>query len=351
MEAASIPEQPSAAPPRRALGKILSDNILWILMGIALLIFFFKDPQQTFDDVKTGLSNGTIWALIALGYTLVYGIIELINFAHGDVFMLGSMIALFLIVQVFGISAATPPLLLVFVLLLVILITMVVTAALNVSIERVAYRPLRNAPKLAPLISAIGMSFVLQNVALLIAGPANKSVDNLLPTVNLLSYVGVNTVELSFRQVFVGVVTIPLLVGMSWFVAKTKQGRAMRATAQDPDTAGLMGVDVNRTIALTFLLGGALAGAAGVVQILYNNVTVWNLGFRFGLNAFTSAVLGGIGNLPGAVLGALVLGQINAFSDRYVAANWTNAIVFMVLIGVLVFKPTGLLGQQLADRA
>ena len=138
---------------------------------------------------------------------------------------------------------------------------------------------------------------------------------------------------------------------MSWFVAKTKQGKAMRATAQDPDTAGLMGVDVNRTIAFTFLIGGALAGAAGVVQILYNNVTVWNLGFRFGLNAFTSAVLGGIGNLPGAVLGALVLGQINAFSDRYVAANWTNAIVFMVLIGVLVFKPTGLLGQQLADRA
>jgi branched-chain amino acid transport system permease protein len=125
----------------------------------------------------------------------------------------------------------------------------------------------------------------------------------------------------------------------------------MRATAQDPDTAGLMGVDVNRTIALTFLLGGALAGAAGVVQILYNNVTVWNLGFRFGLNAFTSAVLGGIGNLSGAVVGALVLGQINAFSDRYFSANWTNAIVFGVLIAVLVFKPTGLLGQQLADRA
>ncbi|TMF34685.1 MAG: branched-chain amino acid ABC transporter permease [Chloroflexi bacterium] len=307
--------------------------------------------DQIVQTFIIGLSNGLIFALVALGYSLVYGIIELINFAHGDVFMLGSMIALLLISGVFGVTAATSPLMIVIIVAAVILITMAVTATINVTIERLAYRPLRNAPKLAPLISAIGMSFVLQNIALLIAGPANKSIDNVLPSVNLLSYIGVNTVELSFRQVFVAVVTVPLLIGMSWFVAKTKQGKAMRATAQDPDTAGLMGVDVNRTIAFTFLIGGALAGAAGVVQILYNNVTVWNLGFRFGLNAFTSAVLGGIGNLPGAVLGALVLGQINAFSDRYVAANWTNAIVFMVLIGVLVFKPTGLLGQQLADRA
>jgi len=228
---------------------------------------------------------------------------------------------------------------------------MLATATINASIERVAYRPLRNAPKLAPLISAIGMSFVLQNIANLIAGPANKSIDNLFPTTNLLSVFGIETIAVTFQQAFVAMVTIPLLIALTWFVDKTKQGRAMRATAQDPDTAGLMGVDVNRTIALTFLIGGALAGAAGVVQILYNNVTVWNLGFRFGLNAFTSAVLGGIGNLSGAVVGALVLGQINAFSDRYLSANWTNAIVFMVLIAVLVFKPTGLLGQQLADRA
>ena len=138
---------------------------------------------------------------------------------------------------------------------------------------------------------------------------------------------------------------------LSWFVSTTRQGKAMRATAQDPDTAGLMGVDVNRTIAITFLIAGALAGAAGVVQILYNNTTVWNLGFRFGLNSFTAAVLGGIGNLQGAVLGALVLGFINAFSDRFFSANWTNALVFGILIAILVFKPTGLLGQQLADRA
>jgi len=307
--------------------------------------------DQVIQTFIIGLSNGLIFALVALGYTLVYGIIELINFAHGDLFMTGSMMAFFLISVTFKLTPATEPVTMIAIILLVIAAVMVATAAINVAIERVAYRPLRNAPKLAPLISAIGMSFVLQNIANLLAGPANKSIDNLFPTTNLLSAFGITTIAVNFQQAFVAVVTIPLLIALTWFVDKTRQGRAMRATAQDPDTAGLMGVDVNRTIALTFLIGGALAGAAGVVQILYNNVTVYNLGFRFGLNAFTSAVLGGIGNLRGAVVGALVLGQINAFSDRYISANWTNAIVFAVLIGVLVFKPTGLLGQQLADRA
>jgi branched-chain amino acid transport system permease protein len=282
---------------------------------------------------------------------MVYGIIELINFAHGDLFMLGSFIAFVLISSVFTMTADTPLAQMIGQIALIIAVTMVATAAINLSIERVAYKPLRNAPKLAPLISAIGMSFVLQNVALLIFGPANKSVNAILPQVNVLSVFGITGITISAEQVFVAIVTIPLLIALTWFVNKTRQGRAMRATAQDPDTAGLMGVNVDRTIAITFLIGGALAGAAGVVQILYNNTTVWNLGFRFGLNAFTSAVLGGIGNLQGAVLGAIVLGLINAFSDRYLAANWTNAIVFGVLIGILVFRPTGLLGQQLADRA
>jgi branched-chain amino acid transport system permease protein len=307
--------------------------------------------DQILQTIIIGLSNGLIFALVALGYTLVYGIIELINFAHGDLFMLGSFIAFVLISLVFHINADTGLPMMIGVILVVIAITMLATATINASIERVAYRPLRNAPKLAPLISAIGMSFVLQNIALLIFGPANKSVDAILPPVNVLSTFGITAITISSEQVFVAIVTIPLLVGLTWFVSKTRQGKAMRATAQDPDTAGLMGVDVNRTIAITFLIGGALAGAAGVVQILYNNTTVWNLGFRFGLNSFTSAVLGGIGNLQGAVLGAMILGLINAFSDRYIAANWTNAIVFGVLIAILVFKPTGLLGQQLADRA
>jgi branched-chain amino acid transport system permease protein len=323
---------------------------------VAFLIFqvvgiFLFGYEQFFQTEIIGLSNGLIFALVALGYTLVYGIIELINFAHGDVFMLGSMFAFLLIGPIFGVTVDTPVFLKLGIILFVLGVVMLGTAALNVTIERVAYKPLRSAPKLAPLISAIGVSFVLQNVALLLAGPGNKSIDNIFGTYNLFSAFGVTGITLNIQQLFVAVVTIPLLIALSWFVRTTKQGKAMRATAQDPDTAGLMGVDVNRTIAITFLIAGALAGAAGVVQILYNNTTVWNLGFRFGLNSFTAAVLGGIGNLQGAVLGAIVLGFINAFSDRYFSANWTNAIVFGVLIAVLVFKPTGLLGQQLADRA
>jgi branched-chain amino acid transport system permease protein len=305
-----------------------------------------------------GLANGLIFALVALGYTLVYGIIELINFAHGDVFMLGSMLAFFLVAPsssggwgLFPITVDTPLPLKIAEILVVLAICMLVLAILNVAIERVAYRPLRHAPKLAPLISAIGMSYVLQNVGLVWGGAYQRTIDSPFPSNNLLEPFGITGVSINTAQVFVAVVTVPLLVALSLFVGRTKQGRAMRATAQDPDTAGLMGVDVNRTIAITFLIGGLLAGAAGVAQILYNNYTVYNLGFRFGLNSFTAAVLGGIGNLQGAVLGALVIGEVNALSDFYLSPNWTQAIVFGVLIAILVFRPTGLLGQQLADRA
>jgi branched-chain amino acid transport system permease protein len=315
--------------------------------------------DQLLQTLIIGLAEGLIFALVALGYTLVYGIIELINFAHGDLFMIGSLTAFMLIAPkdpsgglgVFPITANTPVPLMIAQILIVLVITIGLCAGLNMAIERLAYRPLRHAPKLAPLISAIGMSFVLQNVGIIFAGSNQRTTENIFPTTNLLSVFGITGFEITASQVFVGIVTIPLLVGLTWFVARTRQGKAMRATAQDPDTAGLMGVDVNRTIAITFLIGGALAGAAGVVQILYNNVTVWSLGFRFGLNSFTAAVLGGIGNLQGAVLGALVLGQINALSDRYIAPAWTNAIVFGVLIAIMVFRPTGLLGQQLAERA
>jgi branched-chain amino acid transport system permease protein len=314
--------------------------------------------DQLIQTLIIGLADGLIFALVALGYTLVYGIIELINFAHGDVFMVGSLIAFALIAPtavgglgVFQITAETPVPLMVVQVLATLAITIAVTAGLNMAIERLAYRPLRHAPKLAPLIAAIGMSFVLQNVGVIMAGSNQRTIENIFPSTNLLSSVGITAVSVTMAQVFVGLVTLPLLIGLSWFVASTRQGKAMRATAQDPDTAGLMGVDVNRTIAITFIIGGALAGAAGVVQILYNNVTVWNLGFRFGLISFTAAVLGGIGNMRGAVLGAIILGVVSAISDRYISANWTQAIVFGVLIAILVFRPSGLLGQQLADRA
>jgi branched-chain amino acid transport system permease protein len=308
--------------------------------------------DQFLQTIIIGLSNGLIYALVALGYTLVYGIIELINFAHGSVFMLGSMVALTLLVAL-GVSPGMPPGQIALLVVIVLAVTMTVTATLNVGIERVAYRPLRNAPRLAPLISAIGMDFVLQNVGVLWKGPTSLGFPAVIPNTNILTTVlGLDTaLSISYKQLFAVAVTVPLLVALTWFVSKTRQGKAMRATAQDPDTAGLMGVNVDRTIAITFIIAGALAGAAGLVQILYNNTTVWNLGFRFGLNAFTSAVLGGIGNLQGAVLGGIVLGLINAFSDRYLSAQWTQAIVFGVLIMILVFRPTGLLGQKLADRA
>jgi len=314
--------------------------------------------DQLIQSLIIGLANGLIFALVALGYTLVYGIIELINFAHGDVFMIGSLIAFALMAPtdvggfaIFPVTAGTPVPLMIVGIILTLAVTMALTAGLNAGIERVAYRPLRHAPKLAPLISAIGMSFVLVNVGVIFAGATQRTVEAVFPTNNLLEAFGITSISLSISQVFVGVVTVPLLFALSWFVSKTKQGKAMRATAQDPDAAGLMGVDINRTIAITFLIGGALAGAAGVVEILYNNVMVYNMGFRFGLIAFTAAVLGGIGNMRGAVLGALILGEVTSLSDRYVSANWTQAIVFGVLVVILVFRPTGLLGQQLADRA
>jgi branched-chain amino acid transport system permease protein len=314
--------------------------------------------DQLIQVLIIGLANGLIFALVALGYTLVYGIIELINFAHGDVFMLGSMLAFFLVAPASSGGWALFPIdegmafpLKVVEILIVLAICMAMTALLNVTIERVAYRPLRNAPKLAPLISAIGMSYVLQNIGLVWGGAYQRTIDSVFPATNMLAPFGITAIVITPAQLFVGVMTVPLLIALTLFVNRTRQGRAMRATAQDPDTAGLMGVDVNRTIAITFLIGGGLAGAAGVAQLLYNNYTVYTLGFRFGLNSFTAAVLGGIGNLQGAVLGALVIGEVNALSDFYLSPNWTQAIVFGVLIAILVFRPTGLLGQQLADRA
>jgi branched-chain amino acid transport system permease protein len=342
MEAASIPEQPSAAPPRRAPAQFVSDNILWILMGIALLIYFVGDPKQTLDDVKTGLSNGTIWALIALGYTLVYGIIELINFAHGEVFMIGSFVSLS-IWQTLGVTPDSPILAIIGSILFGLVIAMLASSTLNVMIERVAYKPLRNAPKLAPLITAIGMSFILQNVGLLWR-PQPDSVPDLIGSQN--DYFTIFGVAIEHSDVFAVVVTVPLLVALLWFVGSTRYGKAMRATAQDPDAARLMGINVDRTISLTFLLGGLLAGAAGMIYALYNGTVEFNQGFTAGLIAFTAAVMGGIGNLKGAVVGGLIIGVIQSVSDTHFGQVWTPAVVFAILILIMVFKPQGLFGEE-----
>ena len=307
--------------------------------------------EELAKALTIGLTNGLIIALIAIGYTLVYGILELINFAHADVFMLGTAFTYFAL-EIVVVSMGIPPgtgtaLLLTFVALPFV---MVFTAVINASIERVAYRPLRSAPRLAPLISAIGMSFVLQNVGLVILGPSQRAVEPVLPRTNLVNFPS-GADWFGIDELTVAAITIPLLLLLRWFVGSTRQGKAMRATAQDREASGLMGIDVNRTISLTFLIAGALAGAAGMVVALYYGQTFFQLGFQFGLLSFTAAVLGGIGNLTGATLGGIVIGMIGAMSDRFLEAKWTSVIVFSILIMVLIFRPTGLLAEKTSERA
>jgi branched-chain amino acid transport system permease protein len=341
MEAASITES-QAAQPRNPLGKLIADNILWVLLLAAVLIYFVQDPKQTFDDVKTGLSNGTIWALIALGYTLVYGIIELINFAHGEVFMIGSFVSVS-IWQTLGITPDNAIIPIIGSILIGLILSMLASSTLNVMIERVAYKPLRNAPKLAPLITAIGMSFILQNVGLLWR-PQPDAAPDLIGSQK--DYFKIFGVAIEHSDVFAVVVTVPLLVALVWFVGATRYGKAMRATAQDPDAARLMGINVDRTISLTFFLGGLLAGAAGMIYALYNGTIQFNQGFTAGLIAFTAAVMGGIGNLKGAVAGGLIIGVIQSISDTHYGQIWTPAVVFAILILIMVFKPQGLFGEE-----
>ena len=298
-----------------------------------------------------GLANGLIIALIAIGYTLVYGILELINFAHGDVFMLGTAFTFFattFIVDSMGVDpASSTALLLTFVALPFV---MLACAAINATIERLAYRPLRNAPRLAPLISAIGVSFILLNVGLILLGPSPRAIPPIMPKETVLAFPGGGEI-IGTQHLIVAGVTIPLLIVLRWFVASTRQGKAMRATAQDREASGLMGIDVNRTISLTFLIAGALAGAAGVVVALYYGQTRFEFGFQFGLYAFTAAVLGGIGNLTGATIGGMTIGLILAMSDRFLEARWTSVIVFSILIIVMIFRPTGLFAEKASERA
>jgi branched-chain amino acid transport system permease protein len=348
MEAASITESASAPPPARKVGDVLNAYALPIMLVVVLVAQFIHEPTATLDDIKTGLSNGTIWALIALGYTLVYGIVELINFAHGEVFMIGSFVSVSLW-QTFGVTDSTSLPLIILSILVFLVLAMLASGTLNVMIERVAYRPLRNAPKLAPLITAIGMSFILQNVGLLWR-PTPDAAPDLIGSQK--DYFTVFDVAIEHSDVFAVVITVPLLIALLWFVGNTKYGKAMRATAQDPDAARLMGIDVDQTIRLTFMLGGLMAGAAGLIYALYNGTVRFNQGFTAGLIAFTAAVMGGIGNLKGAVAGGLIIGVIQAISDSGdflgipLGPQWTPAVVFGVLILVMVFRPQGLFGEE-----
>jgi branched-chain amino acid transport system permease protein len=292
-----------------------------------------------------GLAQGAIYALIALGYTMVYGIIELINFAHGDVFTLGAYIGT-TVLGFFAVTENTFDIGNLIAIVIVFPVVMLVMGAINITIERVAYRPLRNAPRLAPLITAIGMSFFLEGVMFLWKGPATVHFPNILPQWTTT----IEGVFFGFKDIFV-VVTAAILVSLlAVFINRTKLGKAMRATAQDRDAAQLMGIDINRTIAATFFIGALLAGAGGVIWGLYYNTIYYQLGFRTGLIAFTAAVFGGIGNIPGAALGGLLIGLTAAYSDNYIDAKWTEVMIFGILIGVLVFRPTGLLGMRVPEK-
>jgi branched-chain amino acid transport system permease protein len=295
------------------------------------------------NNLIDGLSNGSIWALIALGYTLVYGIIELINFAHGDLFMIGSFTS-FAVWGAIGLGLGTGTLGVVGGLLFTLVVAMLTCGSLNVLIERVGYRPLRSAPKLAPLITAVGFSFILQNVGLLWLGGSPRSVSDLIKSQSELLNIG--GLSISRGDLLAVAATIPLVLLLTTFVGQTRFGRAMRATAQDPEAARLMGINVDTTISLTFLLGGLMAGAAGLIYALYQT-TIWYFqGFQAGLIAFTAAVMGGIGNLYGAVLGGLIIGFIQQITDNRIGAEWTPAIVFAYLVMIMVFRPHGLLGEE-----
>ena len=352
MEAASVPAGRPAAPGQAVRDAVSKYGLIVILL-ILPVYFAFSDVFSEDDNLSRfgnnlvdGLSNGAIWALVAIGYTLVYGIVELINFAHGEVFMIGSF-ATAGFFGFIGLTQDTSVILLFFGLFVTLFVAMAASGVLNVMIEKVAYRPLRNAPKLAPLITAVGMSFILQNVGLLWLGGSPEGIPDLIRSQRELIDIG--GVSITRGDLLAIAVTIPLLLVMTAFIARSRLGKAMRATAQDPEDARLMGINVDTTISLTFLLGGILAGSAGLIYALYQT-TIWYFqGFTAGLVAFTAAVMGGIGNLKGAVLGGFIIGFIQQLSDNRIAPEWTNAIVFVYLILIMVFKPSGLLGEQTRD--
>jgi branched-chain amino acid transport system permease protein len=331
------------------------------------------NPLQLVQFLIIGISNGAIIAIIALGYTMVYGIIELINFAHGDVYMIGVFTSL-TVLSVTGTLESKDPGKIILGLILALIIAIVVCAVLNAAIERLAYKRLRNAPRLAPLISAIGMSFIIENIGLMWAaqawlvpsfgttgGASQKVFPDMLSAlfkatgfnggdVNLLASTGI-ALRFTVKDILVIVLASALMIGLRLFVQRTRLGKAMRATAQNRDAAKMLGIDIDWVITATFLIGGGLAGAAGLMAGLYNNTAWWFMGFRAGLQSFTAAVLGGIGNITGAMLGGFLIGLLASFSDGYLSTRWTNAWVFATLVLILLFRPTGLLGEQTGQKA
>jgi len=312
-------------------------------------VWVASEPSAGFlQFLLLGLVIGSLYALIALGYTMVYGIIELINFAHGDLFMLGSFVALGVAIWPMGVTSADAPTgAIVATVALMLLVTPLFCALLNVTVDRVVYRPLRQSPKLTVIVSAIGVSFIFMNIGLLWRGATPVKFPDLISDVNLLEGTGL---RFTWKDLLVVAVTVPTMIALTVFVRYTTLGKAMRATAQNPVAAQLMGINVHRVIAVTFALGGALAGVASVIYGLYIKAVDYQMGFQNGLYAFTAAVLGGVGNIPGAVLGGLLIGVVGELSKAYLGAKWSEAVIFGILIVVLLFRPTGLLGARTREK-
>jgi branched-chain amino acid transport system permease protein len=301
------------------------------------------------QQIINGVSLGAMYSLLALGFTMVYGVIELINFAHFNVFMVGSFIALWMM-QALGFVGQAEVLYglpLVGVLLLVLVGTMLCTGAIGALIERYGLRALRGASGTAPMITTIGISYILFNLVLLSVGAESKNYANPMPPLRW----EIGEAVLRLREVLLWSVSILLMFALHYFVRRTKMGKAMQATAQDQEAARMMGVDVDRVVLITFFLGSALAGAAGFIFGLYYNYTSFIIGYTAGLRAFTAAVLGGIGNLPGAMLGGLLIGLIESLGGQYLQVRWTDVIIFSILVMVLVFRPTGLLGRAAPTKS
>src|SRR5579862_2050731 len=295
------------------------------------------------QQIINGVSLGAMYALLALGFTMVYGIIELINFAHFNVFMVGSFVGLW-VFQAMGFSGQEQVLYglpLIGILLVGLTVTMLSTGFLGVAIERIALRPLRGVSGTAPMITTIGVSYILFNMVLLTIGANTLNYANPLPKVSW----DIGQATLRLREVLLWAVSLVLMLGLHYFVRHTKMGKAMQATAQDQEAARMMGVDVDRVVVLAFFLGSALAGAAALIFGLYYNYTSFIIGYTAGLRAFTAAVLGGIGSVTGAMIGGIIIGLIEALGGQLIAVRWTDVIIFSVLVLVLVFAPSGLMGR------
>jgi len=298
------------------------------------------------QQLINGLTLGAVYGLIAIGYTMVYGIIGMINFAHGDIYMVSAFIAVtgFTLLAAFGVSSVP------FALVVVLIVAVLFTSVYGWAVERVAYRPLRGSTRLAPLISAIGMSIFLQNMVQLTQGARVKPIPPMLTGGIDIYETAEFTVRIAYSQILIVLVTVGLMIGFSWLITRTSFGRQQRACEQDRTMTALLGINVDRTISLTFMLGAALAAVAGVMVTVYYGVVDFYIGFVAGIKAFTAAVLGGVGSLPGAMLGGLIIGLIEAFWSTYLAAEYKDVATFSILILVLMFRPSGLLGRPEVEK-